>query len=103
MTEKLTSSDVIGEELAECAHEIWSNWMRYLLSVSLEESDGVKIPSQFVERWKHEMETPYADLSEKEKDSYREKAIKMLMVLWNQNVSLKTQEQRAFEACLPKT
>lgn len=71
------------ERLAAVQHEIWAHWMRYLFSVSVEDttSGWVVIPAEKVARWKRQVETAYADLSEREKESDREQARKVLAVL----------------------
>ena len=58
------------EILANVQHEIWSHWMKYLFSVSSQNISGsVTIPANLVARWTRQMNTPYAELSEKEKES----------------------------------
>ena len=76
------------EELAALMHEIWGHWMKYLFSQCWHnfggtgEKDGsVTIPVQSVERWMRQMRTPYDELSEKEKDSDREQADKVLALI----------------------
>lgn len=72
----------IEEVIADQQHQIWAHWMRYLFSVCIEEDDGcMTIPSVFVERWKRQCATDYADLSEKEKESDRDQARKVLAAL----------------------
>jgi len=71
------------EQLAAYAHEAWSGWMRYLFSLSTyPDSSGAKIPGELVERWLRQLNTPYIDLSEAEKDSDRAEADKMLDIVW---------------------
>lgn len=62
----------LREELADLAHEQWSGWMRYLFDNWSDDS---------VARWQRQMETPYAGLSEEEKDSDRKEADRVLAVL----------------------
>jgi len=70
------------EKLAEYAHEAWSGWMRYLFEKSERNSDGtVTIPAWAVARWTRQMNTPYADLPENEKESDREEADKIIAIL----------------------
>jgi len=70
------------EKLADLSHEIWSHWMKYLFSVSRQNSDGsVTIPDEKVSRWTHQSITDYADLTEKEKDSDRDQADKIIQLL----------------------
>jgi hypothetical protein len=85
------------EELAALEHEQWAHWTRYMLKtlepllaygrgVMREASEhGVKDAKAIkavkaVQRWERQIETPYADLSEKEKDSDREWADKVLEI-----------------------
>ena len=66
------------ETHAKIEHEIWSHWMRYLFEVSYNQRDDgcVVIPAEQVKRWKRQMDTPYAELTEREKESDREQARK---------------------------
>ena len=80
------------EALAAYAHEAWSGWMKYLFSKTERLNgravveggyvrDGAVIPLGSVERWKRQMNTPYADLPESEKESDRAEADKMLAIV----------------------
>ena len=80
----------LREALAAYAHESWSGWMEYLFTkcrTSLHSfltgprSETTIIHQDQVLRWKRQMQTPYADLSEKEKESDREQADKILALL----------------------
>ena len=68
------------EKLAELVHNSqWSGWMRYLFSKGTFNDDGTwTMPAWAVERWRRQMETPYFELSESEKDSDRSEADKFL-------------------------
>jgi len=67
------------EKLAEYAHDAWIGWMRYLFGKSRHMPDGqVYIPKGSADRWKRQSETAYADLPEKEKESDRAEADKIL-------------------------
>jgi hypothetical protein len=60
------------EKLAALEHDQWAHWTKYMLS---------NLTPENIARWKKQIDTPYADLSEKEKDSDREwaeKAIKLM-------------------------
>jgi hypothetical protein len=105
------AEEMARERLAAVQHEIWSHWMSRMFAVCYErhvpvldydappydpandphglgplpaikddEIDMV-VPAKLVKRWKRQMETPYSDLSEKEKDSDREQADKVLEAL----------------------
>ncbi len=68
--------------LANVQHEIWAHWMRYLFKVSKTQEDGsVVIPSDKAQRWRRQMETSYANLSDTEKQSDIEQAMKVITVI----------------------
>ena len=70
------------EVLADAAHAAWSGWMRHLFGKSIENEDGtVTIPAEFVERWRRQVDMPYAELSDEEKESDREEARKYVAAL----------------------
>ena len=78
------------EELAALCHEQWSGWMKYLIGRCRESGvndgvfSGLVIPEWAVERWTRQMNTPYAELSEAEKDSDRAEADKFLAIIAKQ-------------------
>ena len=91
------SEEQIVEALAEYAHETWSGWMRHLFSKAPPEyihgqdhsafdrapvlkTGRAVIPEQFVQRWQRQMQTPYAELPEEEKESDRVEARKILAI-----------------------
>lgn len=80
------------EALAALAHdEHWSGWMRYMLpKLGIEDrgEEGIAMPSQMtheaarhIQRWIRQMNTPYAELSEKERESDRVEARRILELL----------------------
>lgn len=75
----------VREQLSALAHEAWSDWMLYLFDkctmkrhANGMEWEGATIPGSLVERWMRQMHTPYAELSESEKESDRAEADKVL-------------------------
>ena len=48
------------EVLADLEHRQWAHWTRYMLDNYTPEN---------VERWRRQLQTDYADLTEREKDS----------------------------------
>jgi len=58
----------LREMLAALEHDQWAHWTRYMLA---------NLTPENIERWKRQVETPYSELSEKEKDSDREWADKV--------------------------
>ena len=52
----------LREKLAELEHNQWAHWTRHMLD---------NLSPENIERWRRQIETSYAELSEKEKDSDR--------------------------------
>lgn len=71
----------LREQIADLQHQQWTGWMTYLLSRCQEVAGGMVMPREWVERWKRQMATPYAGLSEAERDSDREEADRVLVLL----------------------
>ena len=86
------------EKLADVQHEIWSSWMRWLFQCSTINEDGsATIPREKVERWQRQMNTPYSELSESEKNSDRIEANKVIAVLGEDAVVKVGQTYRHFK------
>lgn len=64
------------ESLAENAHESWSGWIKWMLPRIFANDADV-----WLARWKRQMNTPYDQLSEEEKESDRIEADKILEIL----------------------
>lgn len=63
----------LREKLAAIEHERWADWQRYLHAKCVENEDGsLTIEEVDVSHWERQINTPYEDLSEEEKDSDRE-------------------------------
>jgi hypothetical protein len=60
------------ERLAALEHEQWAHWTKYMLD---------NLTAANIERWKRQIETAYADLTEAEKSSDRVWAQKVLDVM----------------------
>ena len=73
--------DNLREKLAELAHEQWSGWMKYLFAQMEQGKYCLLMPGWAEERWKRQMRTPYAELSEQEKESDRKEADRVLALL----------------------
>lgn len=72
----------LTERLAEKEHASWSHWMTYLFSVCAAASDGsVVIPAHLAERWQKQAKTSYVELSEKEKQSDRNRVNHILPII----------------------
>ena len=74
--------DSLIELLAEKEHESWSRWMQQLfLKCSILSDGSYVIPVAMVRRWQWQMNTPYAQLSEEEKQLDRNEIIHLLPIL----------------------
>lgn len=63
------------EKLASIEHDRWSRWQSYVHKNSILNEDGsLTIPKYFVDRWTRQINTPYDELSESEKESDRKEA-----------------------------
>jgi hypothetical protein len=62
----------VREALANLEHEQWAHWTKYMLA---------NLTPENIERWKRQIETPYDQLSEAEKDSDREWADRVLKIM----------------------
>lgn len=71
------------EAVADCQHEIWSHWMKYLFTCGEDLNGDFVIPKEKVDRWKRQMKTSYDELTEKEKDSDRDQAKKVFTAILN--------------------
>ena len=77
----MTESELI-EHLSAVEHESWSRWMEYLFSrCPMTEKGDAIIPRELVSRWKKQMDTPYALLSEQEKQSDRDEVAHILPII----------------------
>jgi len=78
----------IREALADLEHTRWSNWQKYLHSECTAVGDTLVIPKGSVEHWRRQIATPYADLTEREKDSDRKEADQTIALLRKLGVDL---------------
>ena len=72
------------ERLAELCHDQWSGWMKYMLHEdrgALLSTPAWVINTESFKRWSRQMNTPYAELSEKEKESDRNEADKFIALV----------------------
>jgi hypothetical protein len=64
------------EKLAALEHEQWAHWTEYMVK-----SVPVEFSNEDIKRWRRQIETPYEELSEYEKDSDRRWASKVLVTI----------------------
>lgn len=72
----MTPDEITLEQLAELEHDQWAHWTRYMLR---------NLTPENIQRWMEQCDTPYSELTEKEKDSDREWAQKALAIADNEN------------------
>ncbi len=61
------------EKLAAIEHESWAHWQKWMHEQCSELSCGeLVIPKYLVDRWTRQIETPYASLSDTEKEVDRD-------------------------------
>ena len=73
------------ELLADMVHEVWANWMKYMFEQGhvnrQPPNEQWVMPTDSLEHWTRQMNTPYSELSEKEKKSDREIALRYLELI----------------------
>lgn len=76
-------TDELIEQLADAEHASWARWMDYLFTRCdrLGSDEALTIPADLVKRWRRQVDTPYADLSEREKQSDREEVALILPLI----------------------
>ena len=72
------SEEQIQESFAAFFHQQWADWMTYLFSETILEDDLYAINENQVEKWTRQMNTPYSELPENEKDIGREQVEKFM-------------------------
>jgi len=68
----------VHESAAEIVHDLWAHWMKYMFTLCEDDDLGFIIPHEYVRRWQRQMNTAYNDLSEKEKASDRDLALRLM-------------------------
>jgi len=78
--ETTLSIEEVREILAAAIHDQWAHWTKYFLNAL--EIDSFSNQNQpLVERWQRQINTPYSQLSEREKNSDREFADKFIKIV----------------------
>lgn len=79
---EVLQSESVVERLAAIEHERWAHWQKFVHDHCQRREDGsLVIPAELAARWQAQIETPYADLSEQEKDSDREQVQRYLSTI----------------------
>jgi RyR domain. len=69
------------EQLADKEHASWARWMAYLFSKCGRSNGSLYIPESLRMHWQQQIDTPYAELSEREKQSDREEVAHILPII----------------------
>ena len=69
---------LILEVLAENEHKRWSHWQKYLHSKLTNLNGTLVMSPKYLRHLERQINTPYSELSEMEKESDREEARKLL-------------------------
>lgn len=78
------TKDALIEALAAMEHERWSDWQHYVQDercrpeLNMADRVSLVISADDAERWERQFQTPYADLSEREKQSDRDQVMRYL-------------------------
>jgi hypothetical protein len=74
--------DDLVEKLAAIEHERWVHWQRYMHSKGCHQPDGsMIITKDLIDRWEHQIRTPYDELSDAEKQSDRDQVMRYLPLI----------------------
>lgn len=80
----MTEQELI-EALADKEHASWARWMAYLLASCLKATDAhpddLVIPAKLASNWWKQIESPYAALSEREKQMDRDEVAHILPII----------------------
>lgn len=64
-----TNKEELREKLAAIEHERWADWQKWMHKVLRDAHDPSPEYGDIMERWDRQIETPYSELSDKEKAS----------------------------------
>ena len=82
------------EKGADLEHDRWARWQKYMFSKGIIMNCGdMVIPKAFVERWSRQINTPYKNLSEEEKESDRKETRNYLPLLTTANNQARQEAQ----------
>jgi hypothetical protein len=73
-------TEELVEKLAEYAHDTWKKWMKYQQEMGGSQF-WLALPGELRERWIRQMNTPYEQLIESEKESDRTEARRILALI----------------------
>ena len=78
----ILETEAFVDRLADKEHERWAHWQQYVHDNCTPGADGsLIIPAELVARWTEQIRTPYAELSESERESDREQVRRYLPLI----------------------
>jgi len=87
------SEEELIEALADKEHDSWARWMAWLFSRCSSAADGsMTISPDDAARWQRQIATPYAALSEREKQSDRNEVAHILPIVQRYSASCAREE-----------
>jgi hypothetical protein len=88
------SEQELIELLADKEHASWARWMAYLFRICRKERDGsITIPPELVVHWQIQIDTPYSELTEREKQSDRAEVAHILPIIREYSASLPVKDE----------
>lgn len=86
------------EALADKEHASWARWMDYVFEICPRSEDGsVTISRALVDRWQRQVDTPYAELTEREKDSDRKEVAEILPIIDASAADVRQSKDQAYQ------
>lgn len=78
----ILESEAFLDRLAAIEHERWAHWQRYVHTQCERTPDGaLLIPAELVARWSAQIDTPFTQLSEAERESDRDQVRRYLPLI----------------------
>lgn len=78
----IQKDDRLIEKLAANEHQRWADWQSYFFSKCERNADGaLVVPIGYEQALRRQIETPYADLTEQEKQSDRAEVLGILQLI----------------------
>lgn len=80
--EGILESELLLDQLAAAEHERWAHWQQYVHQQCQVGPDGsLTIPAELADRWAKQISTPFAQLTDAEKDSDRDQVRRYLPII----------------------
>ena len=95
-------SEGFVDRLAVVEHERWAHWQRYLhAQCERNEGGSLVIPAELVARWSAQMDTPFRQLTEAERESDRDQVRRYLPLIVDAPIGTPNRIIRVPAVCRP--